>query len=159
MHQPVTGHLEEYLHGGGPFPDVEDHLKKCVECREEVEAMRAQSAMIRRVLRADAEPRAGFYAKVMNRIESQARPSVWSLFGESMFAKRLAYASATFLVLVGVVFMSSNQPAQPLASSDPEMILAGEERYTPVTMDDGPRDREVVLVNLATYQQTQQDYQ
>jgi hypothetical protein len=159
MHQPVTGHLEQYLHGGGPFPDVEEHLNKCVECREELDAMRAQSALFRRVLRADVEPGAGFYARVMNRIESQAKPSVWSLFGESMFAKRLAYASATFLVLVGVVFMSSNQPPQPLASSDPEMILAGEQRYTPVTMDDAPRDREVVLVNLATYQQTQQDYQ
>ena len=74
---------------------------------------------------------------MINRIESQARPSVWSLFGESMFARRLAYASATFLVLVGVVFVLSTQPDQPLAASDPEMILGGPERYTPVTMDDG----------------------
>jgi hypothetical protein len=160
MHQPVTGHLEEYLRGGGPFPDVEEHLHNCVDCREELDTMRAQAAMLRRVLRTDVEPDGGFYARVMNRIESQARPSVWSLFGESMFAKRLAYASATFLVLAGVVFMSDTQPQQPLAaSSDPQMILAGDERYAPVTMDDAPRDREVVLVNLATYQQTQQDYQ
>jgi len=159
MHQPVTERLEEYLHGSGAFPDVEEHLDKCVECRKEVNGMRAQAAMLRRALRTDVDPAPGFYARVMNRIESQARPSVWSLFGESIFAKRLAYASATFLVLVGVVFMSSTQPDQPLASSDPEVILAGPDRYTPVTMDDGPRDREVVLVNLATYQQASQEYQ
>jgi len=159
MHQPVTERLEEYLHGSGRLPDVEDHLNQCAECREELDQMRAQAVALRRALRTDGEPAAGFYARVMNRIESQARPSVWSLFGESMFARRLAYASATFLVLVGVVFVSSTQPDQPLASSDPEMILAGPERYTPVTMDDGPRDREVVLVNLATYQQASQEYQ
>ena len=68
-----------------------------------------QSALFRRAFRAEAEPDAAFYARVMNRIETQARPSVWSLFGESMFAKRLAYASATFLVLIGVVFMSAEQ--------------------------------------------------
>ena len=116
--------------------------------------------MFRRAFRSEVEPGAGFYARVMNRIETQAKPSVWSLFGESMFAKRLAYASATFLVLIGVVFVSSNQPDQPMAFSDPQTILAGDERYTPVSMDtDTERDREVVLVNLATYQQTSQDYQ
>ena len=63
----------------------------------------------------------------MNRIETQVRPSVWSLFGESMFAKRLAYASATFLVLVGVVLcLGSGAGTAPLATSDPHMILAGE---------------------------------
>jgi len=90
----------------------------------------------------------------MNRIESQARPSVWSLFGESMFAKRLAYASATFLVLMGVVFVSASEPTQPTAS-DPHFILAGEQEYVPVSMEDVSadmeHDRAVVLANLATY--------
>jgi hypothetical protein len=94
----------------------------------------------------------------MNRIETQAKPSVWSLFAESMFAKRLAYASATFLVLVGVVFVSATEPDQPFAASDPQVLLAGEPQYLPVSMDldtDIERGRQVVLVNLATYQ----DYQ
>ena len=97
--------------------------------------MRAQSAMFRRAFRSEVEPGAGFYARVMNRIETQAKPSVWSLFGESMFAKRLAYASATFLVLVGVVFVSvesarcSHSPsADPADRSWPgdEQIHAGQ---------------------------------
>jgi anti-sigma factor RsiW len=158
MHEPVIRRLEEYLDGGGPFQEVEEHLTKCGNCKEELAAMRAQSAMLRRAFKADAEPDVAFYARVMSRIETQARPSVWSLFGESMFAKRLAYASATFLVLVGVVFMSA-VPEQDLgvAFSDPGTILAGDERYTPVSMDtDTDRDRQVVLVNLTTYEQPQE---
>ena len=154
MHEPVISRLEEYLDGDGPFPEVEEHLSKCAGCKHELDAMRAQTLLLRRAFRTEMEPDAGFYARVMNRIETQAKPSVWSLFAESMFAKRLAYASATFLVLVGVVFISATEPDQPLASSDPHMILAGDQQYTPVSMET-EHDREVVLVNLATYQ----DYQ
>ena len=156
MHQPVIDRLEEYLDGNGPFPEVEEHLSKCASCRQDLAAMQAQTALFRRAFRAEVEPDGAFYARVMNRIEAQARPSVWSLFAESMFAKRLAYASATFLVLVGVVFVSANEPDEPFAASDPHMILAGDQQYTPVTMDvnmDMERDREVVLANLATYQE------
>lgn len=161
MHEPVIQRLEEYLDGEGPFPEVEEHLRKCANCKDELEAMRRQSALFRKAFKIEAEPDPAFYARVMNRIETQARPSVWSLFGESMFAKRLAYASATFLVLVGVVFMSATDPDQGVAFGDPEMILAGDERYTPVSMDsDMDRDRQVVLVNLTTYQHPQsQDFQ
>ena len=95
MHQPVTGHLEEYLHGGGPFPDVEEHLNKCVECREELDAMRAQSAMLRRALRAEVEPSGGFYARVMNRIESQAKTvrlePVWGVDVRQASGVRVCY--------------------------------------------------------------------
>ncbi|HYP04901.1 MAG TPA: hypothetical protein VER03_01595 [Bryobacteraceae bacterium] len=156
MHEPVIERLEEYLDGNGPFPEVELHLSKCADCRQELAAMQAQTALMRRAFRSEAEPDAGFYARVMNRIETQAKPSVWSLFGESMFARRLAYASATFLVLMGVIFVSATEPDQPLAASDPQMILAGEQQYTPVSMDvsmDMERDREVVFTTLVTYQE------
>jgi anti-sigma factor RsiW len=157
MHEPVIDRLEEYLDGDGPFPEVEEHLSKCAGCREELAAMQAQTALFRRAFQVEAEPNPAFYARVMNRIESQARPSVWSLFAESMFAKRLAYASATFLVLMGVVFVSANEPMEPLSASDPHYILAGEQEYVPVSMDDVSvdmdRDRAVVLANLATYQE------
>src|SRR5262245_25715943 len=101
MHDPVVGRLEEYLDGNGPYPEVEQHLKDCAECRTELEAMRLQSALFRKAFQVEVEPNAGFYARVMNRIETQARPSVWSLFAESLFARRLVYASASFLLLAG----------------------------------------------------------
>lgn len=152
MHEPVIQRLEEYLDNGGPFPEVEEHLSKCDDCRAELDGMRAQSALLRQAFKVEMEPNPAFYARVMNRIETQARPSVWSLFGESLFAKRLAYASATFLLLVGIGLMSSEQPSE-YASATPDVILAEDNRYTPVNMEtDSERDREVVLVNLTTYQ-------
>jgi anti-sigma factor RsiW len=158
MHEPVIQRLEEYLDGNGPFPEVEEHLSSCRGCREELSAMQGQAALFRRAFRNDGEPDPGFYARVMNRIETQAKPSVWSLFAESMFARRLAYASATFLLVVGVVFVSAAEPDEPFAASDPQVLLAGEPQYAPVNMDTDmhmERDRQVVFVNLATYQ----DYQ
>jgi len=122
--------------------------------------MRAQ-AMTLRGLRSprEFEPDAGFYARVMNRIEVQTRPSVWNLFGESLFAKRLVYASTALVVLLGTFLVSSsttgNDPQQAIVVSGPEVMLAGdsEQLPPPVTMENPQRDREVVLVNLATYQQ------
>jgi len=136
---------------------MENHLRRCAECREELQEIQMQSELFG-VLCAPAnlEPGVGFYARVMNLVESQVRPSVWNLFGESLFAKRLAYASMSLLILLGTYFVSS-QPAQEIvASGTPEVILAGDEQTGPPIGADPQRDREVVLVNLATYQQ---DYQ
>jgi len=113
--------------------------------------MRRQSLLFKSLQApADLDPRAGFYARVMNRIETQNRPSVWSLFADSLFAKRLVYASATFLLLLGTFLVSSASVEETYVASGPEAILAGQELPEPVTMDPG-RDRDVVLVNLATY--------
>jgi len=120
--------------------------------------MRAQALLFRslRPVR-EAEPDAGFYGRVLNRIDLQTRPSVWSLFGESLFARRLAYASTAFLVLLGTFLVSSTAGMQQTAAltPTPEVILAGDDGQIPppVTMQNPQHDREVVLVNLATYQQ------
>jgi hypothetical protein len=98
------------------------------------------------------EPSAGFYARVLQRIESQPLPSVWSLFGESIFAKRLAYASITFLVLLGTYFVSSTESQLPLSSSAPEAIMAADD-LSPSMGVDQQKDREAILVNLATYEE------
>lgn len=155
MHEPVIGRLEEYLGGGGPFADVEEHLNKCPGCREELDAMRMQSSLFQ-ALRAprEVELPAGFYARVINQIDTQSKPSIWSVFGESLFAKRLAYVSATFLILLGSVLVSSTtQTAEPLAEAAPEYILAGDYEPVPVSMENTEQGRDVVFVNLATYQQ------
>jgi len=160
MHEPVLGRLEDYLGGDGHFPDVEAHLKRCESCRMEVSAMQEQAVLLRSLKPVrKVEPDPAFYARVLNRIETQTRPSVWSLFGESLFARRLAYASTAFLVLLGTFLVSSTTEMQDqnVVASSPERILAGDDvQAPPITMENPQRDREVVLVNLATYQQ---DYQ
>jgi len=159
MHEPVKGRLEEYLDGEGPYPDVEAHLSNCETCRKELDGMLALRRDLR-VLRPSkvVEPPANFYSAVLNRIESQGRPSAWALFAESLFARRLAYASTAFIVLLGTFLVSSaTDPAQSVAASAPTVILAGDIDDTPPPIEVQPEGRGVVLVNLASYQQ--QDFQ
>ena len=77
------------------------------EDREEIAAMMEQAAWIRE-LRApeDCEPKPGFYARVMDRIEAQGAASIWSLFFDSQFARRLAVASMTVALCLGVYMVS-----------------------------------------------------
>jgi len=158
MHEPVKGRLEEYLDGEGPFPDVEAHLSNCETCRKELDGMLA----LRRRFESLRTPKSmelpgDFYASVLNRIETQTRPSVWVLFADSLFARRLGYASAAFLVLLGTFLVSSTtDPARSVAASAPTAILAGDNEDTPPPIEVQPEGRGAVLVNLASYQQ---DYQ
>jgi hypothetical protein len=151
MHEPLKGRIEEYLQGDGHMPDVEQHLEACESCRQELTLMSQQSELLR-TLRTEVEPSPGFYARVLSRIDSQTQTSVWSIFSDSLFAKRLSYASITFLLLLGTYFVSTAETNQPLVASSPESILAGDEQLRPVGTDP-QRDREVVLVNLATFQE------
>jgi anti-sigma factor RsiW len=151
MHEPVKRRLEDYLSGRGPYAEVEAHLKSCRDCREELEAMQASAAFLQSLRTPEVEPSAGFYARVMNRVEAQVKSSVWSLFGESLFAKRLGYASATFLLLLGSLLFTSTEMEEPLAAANPESIFSGEVHPVPVSMEDQQQGRDVVLVNLATY--------
>ena len=155
MHEPVLNRLEDLLDSDAPIPEVEAHLQKCVECREELAEMKQQHELFA-AFRApvQAEPAPGFYARVLNQIETQTKPSIWNLFGESLFAKRLAYASMSAIVLMGSYFIASQPAQETLMSANPEAILADQPAaVASLTGSDTQRDREAVLVNLATYQQ------
>ncbi len=158
MHQPIRARLEEYLSGmldSVHQREVDNHLASCEECRRTLDRMRRQSALLE-VLRpaAEIDPAPGFYARVLDRIESQRIPSVWDLLIEPMFARRLAYVSLTLLAILGVFMFTAGGPggaSEPVFSyHSPEVILA-EEPVTPVLGDNVDHDRSVVLVNLATY--------
>lgn len=152
MHEPLKGHIEDYLHGRKHLPDVEQHLAQCTSCRDEAAQMKRQSELFQSMRGPDnLELDAAFYARVMNRIETQARPSIWSLFGESLFAKRLAYASLTLIVLLGTYLVSSPEPEQ--IANSPEVMMIDEPQSTAVVGTDVQKDREAILVNLATYQE------
>ena len=81
MHRLIQDHLEEVLaeSNGEELGLAAKHLAECSECREEVSILRGHATMLR-TLRAGDEnlaPRPGFYARVMERIESQPA-SIWS---------------------------------------------------------------------------------
>ena len=154
MHEPLKGRIEDYLHGGKHMPDVEQHLANCPSCSAEAGEMKKQAELFRSLkFTGELEPDAAFYARLMNRIETQAKPSIWNIFGESVFAKRLAYASVTFVVLLGAYFVSSTGADQQFANSSPEMLMSDDQHPAQVVGADPQKDREAVLVNLATYQE------
>jgi anti-sigma factor RsiW len=153
MHEPVIQSLEEILRGGAPRAEAQAHLTGCRVCRDELAAMKMQSELFRAFrYPADVTPPPGFYARVVERIENQARPSIWSLFGESLFAKRLAYASMSLFVLLGTFVISSTRSEQAPVNA-PEAILAAEDSQQQLNSADVNQGRETILVTLASYQE------
>jgi len=121
MHSLVKEHLEELLAAEGiraSDAGVNAHLAGCQACRRELDALRAQAAIFQS-LRPSAgdEPRPGFYARLMDRIEVQRRPSFWGAFLEPGFSRRIVFASLIFLVLFGGYLASSEQGMPVMASS------------------------------------------
>jgi hypothetical protein len=151
MHQPAREGIEAYL-AGKPEPDFLQHIEECLDCRETVSQLQFHSTLIRDLRApADLEPPAGFYGRVMDRIDGQRTSSIWSVFLEPLFARRLMYASAVLTLLLGLFLFTS--PKDDLsASSMPEQILA-EENHPPAHLVDLEQDRNTVLVQLTTYEE------
>jgi predicted anti-sigma-YlaC factor YlaD len=150
MHQPIRERLEAHL-AGKADSQFDTHLAACTSCRDEVMEIKRQNDMLR-LLRVDEqlEPAPGFYARVMDRIEAQRRQSMWYAFLEPLFAKRLVYASLTLLVLLSGFLLSTPSEEVSVASASPEQILTEEEVHQ-IQLVDQEKDRDAVLVHLASY--------
>ena len=151
MHRHVRDKIESVLEGS-----PEQHLEQCPECSREVAVMRDQAASLRR-LRAPAgvEPRAGFYARVLERIEAQ-RPvvSIWNLFFDSALGRGLAMASMAFALAIGAYLVSAER------AESRTIVISGQVVGRPgwILSDDVANpgvapDPDAVLVNLVTYRE------
>ncbi|HTU32883.1 MAG TPA: hypothetical protein VMF66_03680 [Candidatus Acidoferrum sp.] len=137
---------------------MEAHLSSCGECASELDLIEKQTLSLRALRSSEAvEPRSGFYARVMQRIEdARAANSVWSVFLEPVFAKRLVYASITMVLLLSTYIIATepgNQavyhaPATVTAPA-PQMASSSDDADSTAT----PQERDAVLVNLAAYQE------
>lgn len=116
----------------------------------------------------DIAPRPGFYAKVMDRIETQQKSSIWSIFLEPVFSKRLAFASMAMIVLLGValfnaapqedeeLFATGIEPGVYFSEDQPAPALGGRIdalNAEPVATMNAEQGRNVVLVDLVSYQE------
>ena len=128
---------------------TESHLRGCAECALELRLMREQAELVR-TLRApgDFEPASGFYARVLQRIEQRAKRSIWYGLVYSPVGKRLAYASLSLALALGLYVIAAEQMDRPVATKPtiaqqnaPEVSGAG----TPT------EQRDAVLVNFASY--------
>ena len=152
MHPPAWEGLENYL-AGKPDANMLRHIEECQECRAEVTQLQEHAELFRALKPpADLEPPPGFYSRVMERIEAQRTTSIWSVFLEPLFARRLVYASAILTLLLGMFLFTSPKEDDVIVSSMPEQILA-EESHPPAALVDSEQDRNTVLVQLTTYQE------
>ena len=149
MHRLIQDHLEEVLAEAVDTKPVAAHLAECEECREEVSAMRQHASMLRALRvpqNANEEtlsPRAGFYARVLERIEAQRPLDIWQLFFDSAFGRRIAVASVGLAFLFSIYLVSSERQ-QPIS-------IAVDDNQPQMTLQAGLPDKDAVLVNLVTY--------
>lgn len=153
MHGLIREHLEDYLRDkqGRKIPaEFDNHLRSCDQCREELSWIQEQSRLVRSLASARAmDPPAGFYARVLDRIESRQSSSIWNVFLEPAFGRRIAATSLALACLLGG-YLAFTEARNVPARSNPEAIMAVEE-HPPGLGTDVQRDRETILVTLATY--------
>src|SRR5215469_11931491 len=108
MHHVMRDRLEKSL-AGTPDEETRRHLAECPECDAEFGFMKEQAEALRLLQSpVEVEPRAGFYARVMERIEAEGA-SIWDLFFESVFGRRIAIASLALALLFGIYLFSAER--------------------------------------------------
>lgn len=151
MHRPVKDRLEEYLRrtGTNGFEEVEAHLTACVECRQAVLGMEQQSVLLR-ALRTEeqVEPSPGFYGRVLRQIETGKKPSLWSVFLDPRFGRRLVYSTLTILLLLSTYIVSTEPGEDTMVASATETLVEGDSAALGANPD---RDRDMVLVQLTSF--------
>jgi hypothetical protein len=149
MHGSIRTELESLLEGNGDAASLTQHLTSCSECAGEVAAMQTQNNLFRPLKSSeDVEPTAGFYARVMQRIEEKAKDSIWAVFVYSPFGKRLAFASLSVALLLGSYVVAQEKLDGDLTAD----TVVAEQTHYDVPMDgDQAHQRDEVLQNFAAH--------
>jgi hypothetical protein len=158
MHGFIRKRLEDLLMAkrvsegatGEQADELDQHLASCGECADEILVMRAHSDILRSFrVPEEIEPAAGFYARVLQRIEAHAKRSIWAVFIYSPYGKRLAFASATLALLLGSFVVAQESRDGHLAGEN--LVVQEVPAIAPVTGDQSAQ-RDAVLVNLVSYE-------
>ena len=156
MHKETKERLEELLRGSGAREDLakcSEHVVSCESCGKEVAEMEAQARMLQ-LLRSpeDLEPSAGFYARVIERVEARRSATPLYAFVDAAFARRLIFAALTAVIVLGSYLVYSER-APAFSSTGPIAILATQTPEQDVLGANPARDRETLLLTLASYQE------
>jgi hypothetical protein len=153
MKKLIVDQLEKYLSGelsGDALKQFEAELERESGGREQVGGFQTQGDLLR-TLRPDEQmdPAPGFYARVMDRIESQTAGSFWAIFFEPWFAKKLAYASLALLVALSSAAI--NSAANPGMHEAVPYEFVADTILPPAPGEDREYDRSVVFANLSAF--------
>jgi hypothetical protein len=152
MHGSVRVELENLL---ATEPSVAaaklGHASTCGECASELEAMRRHAQMLK-TLQApgEMEPTAGFYARVMQRIEEGARRSIWWVFVYSPIGKRLAYASLALSLALGTYMVAAESNDGDL-TFHASVRKPGSRHFDAVVAGSADEQRAAVLENFVAH--------
>jgi predicted anti-sigma-YlaC factor YlaD len=142
--------LEEYLAGRA---GADSHFDDCKDCRSDAGEMADQARMLRLLAAAEEiEPQAGFYARLLDAIETRRNAGAWTMFADLAFARRLTYAALAVIVILGSYLVYSEREPEFHTSSPASLLAADPMGGRQVGMDP-ERDREMVLVSLASYRE------
>jgi hypothetical protein len=148
MHEPIRDRLEDLLRDRG-YRSVAGHLADCAECSTELDAMTQQASLFATLRGPEMEPAAGFYARVMQRIEESEIGSFWSFFVDSSFSHRLAYASLAIAVVLGTYVISTESREHRGFGN----LALSSSHYDVLVMGDQTEQRDAVLENFAVHLQ------
>jgi len=156
MHALIKERLEEYLRGSGGQADLaafRAHLASCGACSAEIEGMQSQVRLLQLLrLPDEVEPQAGFYARVIERIDAQQSASPLYAFLDLRLAHRLMFASLTAVIVFGS-YLAYTERAPLLGESGPVAVLASQPAERDLVGAHQAQDRETVLVALASYEE------
>jgi predicted anti-sigma-YlaC factor YlaD len=156
MHQPIRDNLEDYLKGSiQQVPQAfHAHLVACEECASELRLLETQANMLRSLRSVEGVvPTPGFYARVMERVEDQGKASIWSIFLQPSFGRRLAIASATLVVLLGT-YLVTTEPGDQSVALAPTTVATDTAPASDAGAIQGSlqqQRRDAVLVDLASF--------
>jgi len=146
MHAVIIHHLEEYLSGSlapAPLRRFQAHLDTCSHCRREVSEIEQANSLLGCLrARETVDPPASFVARVIEDVAGRPAPSLWTLFGDFAFGRRVVFASLITMAVLGTVLVSREEAYQP-APPTPQAVMAA---------DTGSPDADQMLVTLANYE-------
>ena len=160
MHTIIENELENYLVAKPLTAAFHAHLGECADCRESL-SLFAEASRLVRTLRvepveaASLELSPGFYARVLNQIESEEKPSIWDIFLQP-FGRKLVFASlALFAVMSAAILWPAGPEPQVIAAS-PEAFFSTDTAPKAMLVDHRAgleANRGAVLVQLTTLDQ------
>jgi hypothetical protein len=100
---------------------------------------------------AAVEPNAGFYARVIQRIEQTAKRSIWWVFVYSPVGKRLAYASLAITLVLGSYMLAAESSDGHLSARTYVAVNNQGDHYDAPVMGTAEQQRAAVLENFVAH--------
>jgi hypothetical protein len=151
MHGSVREELENLLAGKPSAAAIESarHISACQDCAQELQAMSNHAQMLKTLRPSEEfEPTAGFYARVMQRIEATAKRSIWWVFVYSPIGKRVAYASLALTVAMGTYMITAESLDGHLTAG---AMAAAQDHFDAVVTGSADEQRAAVLENFVAH--------